>query len=211
MLFLLGLRWLPKRIEQDDPRTRGRARAGAAAATSCSRSLAGAGLAALSYAMLTRPAPQSISPFFLERALPEGGGTNVVNVMLVDFRGFDTLGEITVLGVGRRSPSTRCCAAFGRRAKASSRRRSSASSRPTSQTDLRPIREPTGRHRRAATLLVPAVLVRLLLPVAWRRRALPVPARPQRARRRLRRRAGRRDRLHRAVHGRRHALGRDAH
>ena len=48
--------------------------------------------------MLTRPAPQSISPFFLERALPEGGGTNVVNVMLVDFRAFDTLGEITVLG-----------------------------------------------------------------------------------------------------------------
>ena len=30
--------------------------------------------------------------------MPEGGGTNVVNVMLVDFRGFDTLGEITVLG-----------------------------------------------------------------------------------------------------------------
>ncbi len=47
---------------------------------------AGGGLAALSYAMLTRPAPQSISPFFLARALPEGGGTNVVNVMLVDFR-----------------------------------------------------------------------------------------------------------------------------
>ena len=55
------------------------------------------GLAALSYALLTRPAPQSIAPFFLERALPEGGGTNVINVMLVDFRGFDTLGEITVL------------------------------------------------------------------------------------------------------------------
>ena len=32
------------------------------------------------------------------RAYPEGGGTNVVNVILVDFRGFDTLGEITVLG-----------------------------------------------------------------------------------------------------------------
>ena len=28
---------------------------------------------------------------------PGGGGTNVVNVILVDFRGFDTLGEITVL------------------------------------------------------------------------------------------------------------------
>ncbi len=28
-----------------------------------------------------------------------GGGKNVVNVILVDFRGFDTLGEITVLGI----------------------------------------------------------------------------------------------------------------
>ena len=30
---------------------------------------------------------------------PEAGGRNVVNVILVDFRGFDTLGEITVLAV----------------------------------------------------------------------------------------------------------------
>jgi multicomponent K+:H+ antiporter subunit A len=29
--------------------------------------------------------------------VPDGGGRNVVNVILVDFRGFDTLGEITVL------------------------------------------------------------------------------------------------------------------
>jgi multicomponent K+:H+ antiporter subunit A len=43
--------------------------------------------------------PDSISEFFLERAYTEGGGTNVVNVILVDFRGFDTFGEITVLGV----------------------------------------------------------------------------------------------------------------
>ena len=59
----------------------------------------GAGLAGLAFAMLTRPAPQSISPFYLEKALSEGGGRNVVNVMLVDFRGFDTMGEITVLGI----------------------------------------------------------------------------------------------------------------
>jgi multicomponent K+:H+ antiporter subunit A len=56
-------------------------------------------MAVLAYAMMTRPAPQSISPFFIDRALPEGGGTNVVNVMLVDFRGFDTLGEICVLAI----------------------------------------------------------------------------------------------------------------
>ena len=95
-LFLLGLRWLPMRVAEIPARvtTRERVRR--------TRDLllaigAGGGLAALSYAMLTRPAPHSISPFFLSRALPEGGGTNVVNIMLVDFRAFDTLGEITVL------------------------------------------------------------------------------------------------------------------
>src|SRR3546814_13987539 len=52
----------------------------------------------LAYAVMTRPLPDSISRFFLDHAYTEGGGTNVVNVILVDFRGFDTLGEITVLG-----------------------------------------------------------------------------------------------------------------
>jgi multicomponent Na+:H+ antiporter subunit A len=33
----------------------------------------------------------------MARAVPDGHGRNVVNVILVDFRGFDTLGEITVL------------------------------------------------------------------------------------------------------------------
>jgi multicomponent K+:H+ antiporter subunit A len=96
-LFLLGLRWLPMRIQEIRARvtTRDRVRR--------TRDLllavcAGGGLAALSYAMLTRPAPHSISPFFLSHALPEGGGTNVVNIMLVDFRALDTIGEITVLG-----------------------------------------------------------------------------------------------------------------
>ena len=32
-------------------------------------------------------------------ALSLGGGANAVNVIIVDFRGFDTLGEITVLGI----------------------------------------------------------------------------------------------------------------
>ena len=40
------------------------------------------------------PDAQRHFPFYLSRALPEGGGSNVVNVMLVDFRGFDTLGEL---------------------------------------------------------------------------------------------------------------------
>jgi multicomponent Na+:H+ antiporter subunit A len=40
-----------------------------------------------------------VSREFLERSVDEAGGHNVVNVILVDFRGFDTLGEITVLAM----------------------------------------------------------------------------------------------------------------
>jgi multicomponent Na+:H+ antiporter subunit A len=38
-----------------------------------------------------------ISPYFMAESVPGGKGENVVNVILVDFRSFDTLGEITVL------------------------------------------------------------------------------------------------------------------
>ena len=44
-------------------------------------------------------AAQSISGFFLNNAVPRGHGSNVVNVILVDFRAFDTMGEITVLAL----------------------------------------------------------------------------------------------------------------
>jgi multicomponent K+:H+ antiporter subunit A len=60
--------------------------------------VAGGAIAALAWALLTRPF-ESIAWYYLENAKPEGGGYNVVNVILVDFRGFDTLGEITVLGI----------------------------------------------------------------------------------------------------------------
>lgn len=100
VLLLLGLRWLPKRIEgvgsetlDTTPAKMRRARDLAIAV------VAGAGLSMLAYAVMTRPALDSISRYFVRHAYTEGGGTNVVNVILVDFRGFDTLGEITVLGV----------------------------------------------------------------------------------------------------------------
>ena len=95
ILFLLGLRWLPMRIKVAS-RVASRDWLRRARDLVLAVSV-GAGLSALSFAMLTRPAPHSISPFFLRHALPGGGGANVVNVMLVDFRAFDTLGEITVL------------------------------------------------------------------------------------------------------------------
>jgi len=61
--------------------------------------LAGGGIAALTFAMLTRDF-STISGFYIEQSVPGGGGANVVNVTLVDFRGFDTMGEIAVLGIG---------------------------------------------------------------------------------------------------------------
>jgi multicomponent K+:H+ antiporter subunit A len=62
----------------------------------------GAGLAtmALTYHYLLRDAISApISEFHLANSYEGGGGTNVVNVILVDFRGFDTFGEIIVLGI----------------------------------------------------------------------------------------------------------------
>jgi len=41
----------------------------------------------------------SVGETYVALSEPEAGGRNVVNVILVDFRGFDTLGEITVLAI----------------------------------------------------------------------------------------------------------------
>ena len=50
---------------------------------------------ALATGALDPPTPTSDA--MVAMSVPEGGGKNVVNVILVDFRGYDTLGEITVL------------------------------------------------------------------------------------------------------------------
>ncbi len=99
VLLLLGLRWLPKRWEDPDPlpvqigpRIR-RYRDLLLAVGS------GAGVAVIAYAVMTRLSPSSIGDYFLENAYSGGGGKNVVNVILVDFRAFDTFGEIAVLGI----------------------------------------------------------------------------------------------------------------
>ena len=42
---------------------------------------------------------ESISNYFNENCLKMAHGRNIVNVILVDFRGFDTMGEITVLSI----------------------------------------------------------------------------------------------------------------
>ena len=60
--------------------------------------LGGLGIGWIAWLMLTRD-HNSISWFFMQQSIPLGGGSNVVNVILVDFRGFDTFGEVAVLGI----------------------------------------------------------------------------------------------------------------
>ena len=93
ILLLLALNFLPNHTPVESSVLR-RARDGTVAVA------AGLGAAALSYHYLLRDtvAP-SISDFHLANSYKGGGGTNVVNVILVDFRGFDTYGEIIVLGI----------------------------------------------------------------------------------------------------------------
>ncbi|MFE8070918.1 monovalent cation/H+ antiporter subunit A [Marinobacteraceae bacterium S3BR75-40.1] len=91
VLLMLALYFLPQRTPWESTPSR---RIGHATIAG----LTGLGVGALCFAFLTRP-HDPISAFFLENSLSEGGGANVVNVILVDFRGFDTLGEITVLGI----------------------------------------------------------------------------------------------------------------
>ncbi|WP_287983658.1 monovalent cation/H+ antiporter subunit A [Piscinibacter sp.] len=91
VLLLMGLALLP----QTAPRESSPARRTRDALLALA---GGGGIAWLSWIVLTRD-HDSIAWYFLENSLPLGGGTNVVNVILVDFRGYDTFGEITVLGI----------------------------------------------------------------------------------------------------------------
>ncbi|MDC8786978.1 monovalent cation/H+ antiporter subunit A [Roseateles koreensis] len=95
VMLLMGLGLLP---QTTPPLTKAMRRGGppwraAALALAC-----GAGVTAISWAVLSSQ-HESLSWYFLAQSLPGGGGSNVVNVILVDFRGYDTFGEITVLGI----------------------------------------------------------------------------------------------------------------
>jgi multicomponent K+:H+ antiporter subunit A len=91
VLLMLALFFLPQHSPKESSSLRVVRDLGISAAL-------GVVVASICYALLTRPF-ESISEFFLANAKTGGGGTNVVNVILVDFRGFDTLGEICVLGI----------------------------------------------------------------------------------------------------------------
>jgi multicomponent K+:H+ antiporter subunit A len=91
MLLLLALHFLPKDTPVESSVAR-RLRDGVIAVA------AGAGVAVVAHAFLMRDI-ETISGYHIANSYEGGGGTNVVNVILVDFRGYDTYGEIIVLGI----------------------------------------------------------------------------------------------------------------
>ncbi|MBE1284969.1 MAG: monovalent cation/H+ antiporter subunit A [Rhodobacteraceae bacterium] len=93
ILMLLALNFMPKETPRES--SGGRKLRDAVIAI-----VGGTGVGALIYALMTRDFLfPTISEFHLANSYKGGGGTNVVNVILVDFRGFDTFGEIIVLGI----------------------------------------------------------------------------------------------------------------
>ncbi|MEV4290382.1 hydrogen gas-evolving membrane-bound hydrogenase subunit E [Nonomuraea bangladeshensis] len=86
-MFVLVLRRLPPRFSRR-PSRRGRAAIGVAV---------GVVAAGMAYAATSARQAEPISSGFADLAVSYGGGDNVVNVILVDIRAWDTMGEIAVL------------------------------------------------------------------------------------------------------------------
>jgi multicomponent K+:H+ antiporter subunit A len=160
VLILLGLRWLPPRLPHLGPDRRALVARARRARDLTVAVLAGIAVTLLVFAVLTRPPAGELSSFFLANAYELAGGRNVVNVMLVDFRGLDTMGEITVVGIVaiivyallrrfRPAPESIGLPAAQVRAGAE-------------QLAIASLRDPLPR----GDLRIPAVLARLLLPMA---------------------------------------------
>jgi multicomponent K+:H+ antiporter subunit A len=89
LLMMLSLRYLPGSVPVEASDLRKLRDALVAAG-------AGIGVAVIAWVVLSEPSV-SIAEMFLRNTYTQGGGTNAVNVIIVDFRGFDTFGELTVL------------------------------------------------------------------------------------------------------------------
>ena len=108
-----------------------------------------------------------ISAYFAEHSVPRGHGRNIVNVILVDFRGLDTLGEITVLSVAavgvyallklRRTDATRRSEAGARPKPEAAGERTAVTARPGRTSCSHPAHgDPLPAAAAAAVLRLPA-------------------------------------------------------
>lgn len=92
VLFVLTFRRLPVRFERRSTTLTKSLRIAVSA-------LVGTAVFVFALAAAQSPLPREVSNEMVANALPDGHGRNVVNVILVDFRGLDTLGEISVVAV----------------------------------------------------------------------------------------------------------------
>jgi multicomponent Na+:H+ antiporter subunit A len=146
VLFVLVLRRLPDRFE-----SRATARGRAVRLTVA----AAVGVTVFLFAITAggNRTAEPVSGEMVERAVPDGEGRNVVNVILVDFRGIDTVGEITVLAA----------AAIGAVALArAGRRPRGADEADRADRDAGPTPARTGGSRGVAHLVVVDVAVRVV-------------------------------------------------
>jgi len=158
VLLLLGLRWMPRRTQLDELRRKSLKARARRARDLVVAIIAGAGITGLALVIMLRPPVEVLKPFFLEHALPDAGGRNVVNVILVDFRGFDTFGEITVLSI----VALTVYALLRRfRPAAESRELPRAQREDEARAALA-----SGEGLPGGYLLIPAVVGRMLMPVA---------------------------------------------
>jgi multicomponent Na+:H+ antiporter subunit A len=96
VVFLLVFRVLPDRFDRPLPAVAQAVRLAVSGGV-------GAFVVLMAVASAGSRTEPSVSQEMSERALPDGDGRNIVNVILVDIRGMDTMGEITVLvtaGIG---------------------------------------------------------------------------------------------------------------
>jgi multicomponent Na+:H+ antiporter subunit A len=93
IIIALVLMRLPRHSLREDDNRAVRAVAGTIAA------LGGLVVMGLTLAVTAGPLDPRVSDFFAAESYPSALGRNIVNVILVDFRAIDTLGEITVLVV----------------------------------------------------------------------------------------------------------------
>lgn len=129
VLFLLVLRFLPDRFEHRASGPSHVFRIGVSAAVGAFV------LAVIVIASAARTAPP-VSQTMIEQSLPEAGGRNVVNVILVDFRGYDTVGEITVLLVAGLGAVTLARVGRGRRPDPASPRPKSRKAKSTRSKEV---------------------------------------------------------------------------
>jgi multicomponent Na+:H+ antiporter subunit A len=108
VIFLIALRAMPRRFAPSVRSTPRVVRTTVAAAVGILVPV----VAWMSAGARTAP---SVADQYVARSVDEAGGRNVVNVILVDFRGWDTMGEITVLAVAALGVANLVRVAGGRR------------------------------------------------------------------------------------------------